>query len=49
MSLTRFASLIIMIFGMVMFMLIPLEGRLKKSIKKKLLAALGGIIVLILY
>ena len=48
MSLTRFASLIIMIFGMVMFMLIPLEGRLKKSIKKKLLAALGGIIVLIL-
>ena len=48
MSLTRFTSLIIMIFGMVMFMLTPLEGELKKSIKKKLLAVLGGIIVLIL-
>lgn len=48
MSLTRFTSLIIMIFGMVMFMLTPLEGELKKSIKKILLAVLGGIIVLIL-
>lgn len=48
MSLTRFTSLIIMIFGMVMFMLTPLEEELKKSIKKKLLAVLGGIIVLIL-
>lgn len=48
MSLTRFTSLIIMIFGMVMFMLTPLEGELKKSIKKKLLAVLGGIIILIL-
>lgn len=43
MSLTRFTSLIIMIFGMVMFMLTPLEGELKKSIKKILLAVLGGI------
>ena len=48
MSLTRFTSLIIMIFGMVMFMLTPLEGEHKKSIKKILLAVLGGIIVLIL-
>lgn len=40
MSLTRFTSLIIMIFGMVMFMLTPLEGELKKSIKKILLAVL---------